>query len=313
MGKKKNYNKIPKGLLEKISNMESRYVRVGKRLVINKENIEQFEKLGIKIVNEKLIYSNNILPLAENGRYSKYNCEGRIIKRKDLPLVQKCFWGECYPYGNSNSSMVSYSYTKSVCQVQEWMPQFIKIVVKVESEVGDTFTVVFELDEVLSKDDIDFDKELLFAINLMQENIGLFEVYSHNIGPSEAVKIEYVEWELLPPGEVDDIFIEHYFGKKSKEQQREIQERYNFINSLGPKSLIKGMNYFSKYFGAKFSDDIVVLENIESGNAIYVFHQEWKELSKMSRTKLRKIRSDNVTRIVHKGNWKSALEYEVRK
>ena len=77
--------------------------------------------------------------------------------------------------------------------------------------------------------------------------------------------------------------------------------------------MIKGTNYFSKYFGAKFSETVVALENIESGNALFVFHQDWEELSKLCRSDLRKVNSSKVTRIIHNGNWKKKLEYEIGK
>ena len=85
------------------------------------------------------------------------------------------------------------------------------------------------------------------------------------------------------------------------------------MQSLSPICMISGTNYFSKYFGAKFENEVVVLENTESGNAIYVFHQDWEELSKLSRSDLRKISSAKVTRIVHLGDWKKKLEYEIHK
>ena len=47
------------------------------------------------------------------------------------------------------------------------------------------------------------------------------------------------------------------------------------INPIG------GMN--SHYFGAKFGENIVVFENMDYGNAIYILSDNWEEISKMSR------------------------------
>lgn len=309
---KKNFNKIPKDVLNKVKNIESRYFKVGIKMKIKEENIEQYKKLGIEIIDGNLVSSKRILPSKKNGRYSKYNCEGRQIKRKDLPKIDKIIWGECYPYGNTNASKVSYSYSRKVYQIEEWIPQYLKINIEIESK-DDGFLVFFEVNTILDKQREGFEEELLFAINLMQENVGKYEVYPDNIGPSDIEKWERVDWEFLPPGEIDEEFVKKNFGKKTHQEQKEILERYNFMQSLAPICMISGTNYFSKYFGAKFENEVVVLENTESGNAIYVFHQDWEELSKLSRSDLRKMDSSKVTRIVHVSNWKKKLEHEVHK
>ena len=309
---KKNFNKIPNNVLNKINSMECRYFKVGIKLKIKKADIEKYRHLGIKVVDGNLICGSSILPSKMNGRYSKYNCEGRQIRRKDLPKIDKIFFGECYPYGNTNSSKVPYSYTKKVWQVEEWIPQYLKINISVNTEF-DGFSAFFEVNTILDKQRQDFEEEVLFAINLMQENIGKYEIYPADAEPSEIAKWEYVNWEFLPPGKIDEELVKKYFGKKSNQEQKEILERYNFMQSLSPICMISGTNYFSKYFGAKFENEVVVLENTESGNAIYVFHQDWEELSKLSRSDLRKISSAKVTRIVHLGDWKKKLEYEIHK
>ena len=70
---------------------------------------------------------------------------------------------------------------------------------------------------------------------------------------------------------------------------------------------VKGTNKFNSYFGAKFDNDIVVLENKEYGNAIYVFYDDWDALSRFSRTELLRMNTDKVTKITHTKNWKNIL------
>lgn len=309
---KKNLNKIPRKVLENVKNSKDQYFKVGAKIEIADKNIGHFKNLGLRWENGELVCKDKVLPLSNNGRYSRYNREGRSVKRKDLPKIDKTFWGECYPYGNKNRSKVSYCYTRSVYQVEEWIPQFIEIIVDIE-KTKDTFSAMFEVNIIIDKHRDDFEKDLLFAINLMQENVGRFEVYPEQAGPSEMEKWEHVDWEFLPPGKADYDFVKTFFGKKTKQQQKEIQDRYNYIESLPHICMVSGTNYFSKYFGAKFENGIVVLENVESGNAIYVFHRNWEEFSKLSRSDLRRIKSSEVTRIVHSGNWKEKLEHEIHK
>jgi hypothetical protein len=63
-----------------------------------------------------------------------------------------------------------------------------------------------------------------------------------------------------------------------------------------------------KYFGAKFSDNLVVFENLNYGNAIYVLFENWVELSKMSRTEIQTRPANEYIRIKHTVNWEQNLE-----
>ncbi len=309
---KKNYNKIPKEIMKKITESSNQYFKVGVKEKITDKNIGHFENVGVKWKNNELVAEDSVLPSSNNGRYSRYNREGRSVIRKDLPKVDKTFWGEGYPYGNKKCSKVSFFYTRGVWQVEEWIPQYLEIDIDVEYDKDDVF-VIFEVNTIIDKYREDFEKDLLFAMNLMQENVGRFEVYPKEVGPSELKKWEYVDWEFLPPGKADHTFVKRFFGKKSEHKQEEILNRYNFIQSLSPERMVRGTNYFSKYFAAKFDNGIVVLENTESGNAIYVFQRNWEEFSKLSRSDLRRMKSSEVIRIVHRGNWKKKLEYEVHR
>ena len=61
-----------------------------------------------------------------------------------------------------------------------------------------------------------------------------------------------------------------------------------------------------------FADDLVVFENIDYGNAIYVMYEDWQELSQKSRVELR-ASQDNFTRIQHTKHWKYRLRAEIKK
>jgi len=60
-------------------------------------------------------------------------------------------------------------------------------------------------------------------------------------------------------------------------------------------------------------DDVVVFENAEYGNAIYVMNQQWEALTKLSRTDLLNAIDSRVTRIIHTTGWETRLFQEVSK
>lgn len=47
------------------------------------------------------------------------------------------------------------------------------------------------------------------------------------------------------------------------------------------KKIVIGNSMFSNYIGVMLEDDLVVFENIEYGNVIYIFYDDWDEISKL--------------------------------
>jgi hypothetical protein len=167
----------------------------------------------------------------------------------------------------------------------------------------------------LNKTTDGFLDDLLFNLNLLQENIGSSDIFASEATYEDYVKTIYVDWELLPIGERDaDInkFVAKFHLKKKSDIER-LVDRYDVLLKLQPEELISGTSGFRRYFGAKFSNDLVVFENLEYGNAIYVMYEDWKTLSQKTRVELLKGDNRGFDRIVHTKNWKVQLDFLVRK
>jgi hypothetical protein len=72
-------------------------------------------------------------------------------------------------------------------------------------------------------------------------------------------------------------------------------------------SLIIGRSGFARYFGALVADDLVVFENIEYGNAIYVMFEDWRETSQRDRLDLLRSGGAGFERIVHRPGWEGRM------
>ena len=55
---------------------------------------------------------------------------------------------------------------------------------------------------------------------------------------------------------------------------------------MKPQALVQGQGGFRRYFGAKFSDDLVAFENMEYGNAVYVMRSDWESASRRTKQEL---------------------------
>ena len=123
------------------------------------------------------------------------------------------------------------------------------------------------------------------------------------------------DWDLLPVGERNDD-LQEFITKFHLEKKNHIDrfvDRYDVLAKLKPENFISGTSGFRRYFGAKFSDDLVVFENLEYGNAIYVMYENWKSLSQKSRVELLKGDNRGFDRIVHTKSWKVQLDFLVKK
>ena len=65
-----------------------------------------------------------------------------------------------------------------------------------------------------------------------------------------------------------------------------MQERVEIIHDTAPGQIITGKSGSTQHIGYKYKENLVALENFFYGNALYVFHDKWEELSRKSRATL---------------------------
>lgn len=306
---KKNYIKLPEKIKLQLSKISNDKIIICSIKEITKEDIEAgiYSHLEINIIDEKLHYDNEVLPNKYVGRYSKYNLLGREIRRKDLPKKPFSYTSEAPNYKGSGTHTVTHDIKAR--QREYWLPQNISVIISLMEEKQNSYIFKFQLNSVLSRDDNNFEKDLLYHINLLQENCGNINVFDAAINEEDYKKTLYVDWQLLPPGTSDIIYtLTKGIRKITPEIKNTIKERTEFFESLGLNTYIYGTNSFNYYFGAVLNNGIVLFENVRYGNAIYIFYENWEELSKMNRTELLNNANRNFVRIKHTLNWKNFVK-----
>ncbi len=318
---KKNFNKVSSGVLAKIENFETKTIVVACIKEINLERIRNGEYLswGISSVGEN-IKCAPFIPDRNKGRYSKKNLNGEIVVRKDLPKFEKTFSFEAPNFGDYDKGSHTVEWTKEVYHRDFISPkelEFICEVLENNSESGNCI-IKIAVNEVLDSSNIDdknFSNELLFCINLLQENFESIDVFPTSASREEYINSLSINWEILPPGTRDETIrnIISKFRNPSDYIKTSVSDRYDFLYSYNPIFVI-GSNGFRRYFGAKLREDFVIFENLEYGNAVYIMFKDWEHLSRLSRTELLK-NSDNVDflRIVHREHWKDHLRAIIEK
>jgi hypothetical protein len=307
---KKNLLKTPRHVIDKINSFEldDIVVACAKRLKV--ADLPRYAHLGLSFKDGNLILPQPRIPDVRAGRYSRANVEGKEVVRKDLPMITKTYswltpnWGD-WSYGSH-----THYQTREIYQREFFPPKEVELSVSLLEKLGDDeFVFKFAVEQVLSKQTADFESELLYNLNILQENVGAADVF-----PSSATLAEYmatvrVDWEILPAGRIGEVVQRMLAGKRpvSAERQKLMEERLQTFSRFAPKAYIAGTSGFLRYFGAMYADDLVVFENLAYGNAIYVMYENWKTVSQRSRIDLLKGPRDEFDRIEHREGWADRL------
>jgi len=125
------------------------------------------------------------------------------------------------------------------------------------------------------------------------------------------LRVRKLKWRLLPPGKAAFPHIVKRFEHLSTQRPGAVFDinRLYRIHSLGPTETYVGIKEFESYvvfyFGRAESG---VLDCPVTDNAIYVFRENWKSLSRLTKSDLLNSRRRDFERIIHKGDWFSRLK-----
>lgn len=306
-----HFRTIPPHVRRQLTQIHNAHVVAGCLPIVKAADILEgaLSHLGITMDESGLHYQQEVLPPASRGKYSDRNTNGWVETRHDWPKERYTISIEAPNWHNSG--------THTVFQTRERSPKVhhapIFSTIRVEctdpSPGRQSYALKCEVSEVLDRHASDFEQHLLLCLNLLQENIGVAGIAKPNATFADYALSLRVAWEVLPPGTREET-IQRVFGTRvpTAGQIAKVGERYKFLMSFKPQAMIYGRSGFQRYFGAKLHDDIVLFENVEHGNAIYVMFEDWEALSQKTRLELLSGRyGQGFERVVHTGNWKERV------
>jgi len=320
---RKNLRKIPDTIRQQIDVLGADLLVAAVVVKVAHSSIAAGDMAHIQIRFEdgKVACDREVMPLPSRGRYSKVNVDGKVVKLKNLPKVEKTWYVETPNWGDWSKGSHDVPVTRMVYQRRYIPPRELALLVELlgeEAGAGEaTYLFKVSVEEVLDRAAADFEDRLLFDLNLLQENVGNHGVYASTATMADYLRTMYVDWEILPPGEHDANIAKILAGFKGPAQARDkVIERYTFMMSLKPQLTVVGTNSFRRYFGALFADDLVAFENTQYGNAIYVMGGNWQSLSKLSRLELLShahAQQQYLARIIHTEGWQDKLRAVLRR
>ena len=266
--------------------------------------------IGITSDGISVLHPGAVVPGVENGRWSRYNVDGKLNTRKDLPKVRKIIGGWEVPNFGSwdRGSHIHYS-TRWVFRKEIWYAKQLPILIDVEDVIDGKITIGFRVDRVFDRKDLD-ERDLHLALSLLRENLGSHaSIVSSELSVADWLDDQEVTWELLPRGEVSlTEVVKRMQRTPGTHRVKTMQDRLAIMDRLRPAALITGKGEFTRYLGFQFNDNLVVLENLNYGNALYVMYEDWPTLSKRSRIDLLADPHANYERIIHSQGWENRVK-----
>jgi hypothetical protein len=203
---KKNLLKVPQPLLNRLNAFAADDVVVAAVKRITARDVERYQGLGISIESDELALPSSFVPPVEAGKYSRANVEGKDVVRKDLPMVTKTFSWESPNWGDWSNGSHTHYMTREVYQRDFIPPKEVQLsITLLEVRDGPEFIVKFAVDQVLSKQAPDFEADLLYNLNILQENLGAADVFPSSASLAQYLETVRVDWEILPVGRIDEV------------------------------------------------------------------------------------------------------------
>lgn len=319
---KKHFQTLPSHLKAKIEQLEDDNFLIGCVKTVSRTDLEEgiFQHLKIDVAGENLIVVDRVVPPTNIGKFSKRNREGWEQIRKDLPKYTKNFSIESPNFGDWTKGYHTVNWNKLVYHRDIFEPLDLVIEVeKIRETSSGAYVIKFFVDFQIERSSKHYIDDLMFVLNLLQENTGLVDIFPINATNEHLLSTHTLNWEIFPPESVDDIIRIMQSSRRSADPDKSavIQQRLKFFGSLSPKQLLRGVGGLNQYVGAVLDDDLVVFENVRKGNALYVLYEDWQQISKLSRRDILRSTDIKYDRFEHTARWvervKSHLQNEMSK
>ena len=168
MSWQKNFRKIPQKVINKLNTIDSDEIIVGFVKKIKKDDIQNniFAHLQIHLDEKGLHHPDLVIPSAQQGKYSGWNTNGKVVIRKDLPKETHYNYVESPNWGDSSKGTheVTLPYEK---YPREYIaPQNSAIEIESADKTPDLshYVIKFQVSEILDRSNDNFKKKtfLLF-------------------------------------------------------------------------------------------------------------------------------------------------------
>ena len=146
-------------------------------------------------------------------------------------------------------------------------------------------------------------------LNVFLECFPSFDIVQPDL--TEPTKIRKLNWKILPSGQYPferaRTALEDYFQRLSEDDRATATERIRAITRHGPDFVAVGVGGFSDYVVFGFTGrSRYVLESPNTGNATYIFKDDWESISRLSKREIL-LENRQEARLIHNTRWYKAV------
>jgi hypothetical protein len=244
---------------------------------------------------------DSILP-ATSGPATIFNAHGKEIVRRDLPMETRSrmintSWQDWH--GQTHYGIQTRDYDAYPRDLIPPPGEFLTA-----THIDDDLIVS---SRIMRRDEIEAD--IVNVLNIFLELFPTFEIVQQNF--SAPVRVQKISWKILPQGQYPfdraRQALEEYFQRLNEDDRAVAMDRIRTITRYKPDFVAVGVGGFSDYVVFGFTQNRrYVLESPNTGNATYVFRDEWESISQLSK---REILQGNLQeeRLIHNGRWARTL------
>lgn len=315
---KRNLARVPDDLQEAVAKFKSDLFVVAQTKKIPVADIAAgaYAHIGLEMKDGAITVADPaVAPPADMGKWSARNRNGWEHKRTDLPKITKTYTWESPNWGDSYNGTHMQSRDREVYEVDCYEPRMYAVAAEVMNDPsGGMALVKFSVNTILDRTHASIGYDLLLCLNLMQENAGVAGVFASDATREEYIGTIALDWQVFPPGTADAVVAALMKGRRAPSAKLAglVAERVALFQTLKPIAYLRGHGGFGSYVGAQLADDLVVFENLNYGNALYVLYDDWAEASKRSRLDLIRCTSAKFDRFPHTGGWESTFKAHMK-
>jgi hypothetical protein len=252
-----------------------------------------------------------VLPSAKFGSVSSFNAEGRYIIHKDRPMETAYRMAEWH-WEEWRGRYDTEEQSKIVEVPYQRYPRTFVSPPSVELSIGkDDKGELLVISPVLEYKPILYDDIILHIINLFLEIFHQCEVFTEQLESLSRVPVRKLNWHILPPGrfpwEKLKKDVQLIIDSASEGNRPVITYRLETVSGYGPNFVAIGRGGFLGYVIFGFPEkNLYVLESAYTGNATYIFRENWEELSKLTKAQILS-ESLQEARLIHREGWEKQI------
>lgn len=271
-------------------------------VIIRPELLTKMEKTGF---TSPASLNTAVLPASNCGPICRFNAEGKNLIRRDLPketAYRQIEWTWNEWHGKESVEKTGIKDVPYQRYPREFVPPPAIELAFVQSIDGSNLIICPAMHMDLANS-----TPLVHAVNVLLEIFGECSAFTEGLDAIVRAPITRLNWDFLPPGNHPwphlQTALTPMLNRLTVNKKKVVSWRFKTINSYIPDFVATGRAGFTGYVVFGFTaKNLYICESMHTGNATYVFADDWAALSQMTKAEILNA-ALHEDRIIHREGW----------